>query len=100
MKLEHCVSPSAFLGYHRHFCPRSMTAPEPHPAEPKKRPINLLRGWPSPNVLPAEALKAAANKVLSDPDIFVPGSLHLWRSDEHFLFLLRLPIRSLTQADF
>lgn len=50
-----------------------MTPPEPPPFEPKKRPINLLRGWPSPNVLPAEALKAAANKVLSDPDVYVPG---------------------------
>lgn len=50
-----------------------MTPSEPPPDERKKRPINLLRGWPSPNVLPAETLKAAANKVLSDPDIFVPG---------------------------
>lgn len=39
----------------------------------EKQLINLFRGWPSPHVLPAEALKSAANKVLSDPDIFVPG---------------------------
>ena len=38
-----------------------------------KRPINLLRGWPSPDLLPAAALRAAANKVLSDPNLFVPG---------------------------
>ncbi|KAI3401387.1 hypothetical protein diail_11471 [Diaporthe ilicicola] len=50
-----------------------MTPSEPPPVELRKQPINLLRGWPSPHVLPAEALKAAANKVLSDPDIFVPG---------------------------
>lgn len=77
-----------------------MTPPEPPPFEPKKRPINLLRGWPSPNVLPAEALKAAANKVLSDPDVYVPGSLDLWRSEEHQILWLRLQIRSLTQAYF
>lgn len=58
-----------------------MTPPEPPPDEPKKRPINLLRGWPSPNVLPAETLKAAANKVLSDPDIFVPGPLEFSSRD-------------------
>lgn len=39
----------------------------------EKKLINLLRGWPSPHVLPAEALKAAANTVLSNPDVFVPG---------------------------
>ncbi|KAJ0118956.1 minotransferase [Diaporthe amygdali] len=50
-----------------------MTPAEAPPNEPPKRSINLLRGWPSPNVLPAEALKAAANVVLSNPDIFVPG---------------------------
>lgn len=51
----------------------TMTPSEPPPDQPKKKLVNLLRGWPSPNVLPAEALKAAANKVLSDPEIFVPG---------------------------
>lgn len=49
-----------------------MTPAEALPARPKKL-INLLRGWPSPHVLPAETLKAAANKVLSDPSIFIPG---------------------------
>lgn len=39
---------------------------------PKKL-INLLRGWPSPSVLPVEALKAATARVLSDPAVFVPG---------------------------
>jgi DNA-binding transcriptional MocR family regulator len=35
--------------------------------------INLLRGWPSPDLLPATSLKAAAQKVLSDPAVYVPG---------------------------
>lgn len=51
---------------------RAMTPAEQPPTQ-ETRLINLLRGWPSPHVLPAEALKAAANKVLSNPDIFVPG---------------------------
>lgn len=49
-----------------------MTPSEPSPFGEKKL-INLLRGWPSPHLLPAESLRAAANKVLSNPDIFVPG---------------------------
>lgn len=49
-----------------------MTPAEAPPVQQKKL-INLLRGWPSPHVLPAETLKAAANKVLSDPSIFIPG---------------------------
>lgn len=48
-----------------------MTPSEPAPSSEKKL-INLLRGWPSPHLLPAEALKAATNKVLSDPDLYVP----------------------------
>ena len=35
--------------------------------------INLLRGWPAPGSLPAEPLKAASMKALSDPSIFIPG---------------------------
>ncbi|RXG48515.1 hypothetical protein VDGE_10138 [Verticillium dahliae] len=35
--------------------------------------INLLRGWPSPSLLPAAALTAAAARALSDPTISVPG---------------------------
>ncbi|GKT85634.1 aminotransferase [Colletotrichum tofieldiae] len=38
-----------------------------------KKPINLLRGWPSPSLLPAAALSAAAVKTLADPAIYVPG---------------------------
>ncbi|KAK1971030.1 aminotransferase [Colletotrichum sublineola] len=38
-----------------------------------KKPINLLRGWPSPSLLPAAALSAAAVKTLADPATYVPG---------------------------
>ncbi|KAF7518007.1 hypothetical protein G7054_g13596 [Neopestalotiopsis clavispora] len=37
------------------------------------KPINLLRGWPAPSLLPADALKKASASVLSDPDIFTPA---------------------------
>jgi DNA-binding transcriptional MocR family regulator len=35
------------------------------------RPINLLRGWPAPELLPVELLKATSVAVLTDPSIFV-----------------------------
>ncbi|KAK0701635.1 pyridoxal phosphate-dependent transferase [Lasiosphaeria miniovina] len=38
-----------------------------------KKLINLIRGWPSPHLLPAELLRAAANKALADPAVYVPG---------------------------
>ena len=41
--------------------------------EPPKKQINLLRGWPSPHLLPASLLKSSATKVLSDPAIFTPA---------------------------
>ncbi|KAL2266880.1 hypothetical protein VTJ83DRAFT_4157 [Remersonia thermophila] len=37
-----------------------------------KKPINLLRGWPAPSLLPAAQLRAAAGQVLADPDVAVP----------------------------
>lgn len=37
-----------------------------------KKLINLLRGWPSPHLLPAALLRSAADYVLSDPSIAVP----------------------------
>ncbi|KAH8895740.1 PLP-dependent transferase [Thozetella sp. PMI_491] len=39
----------------------------------EKKAINFSRGWPAPRLLPAELLKAAAVKTLSDPSVFVPG---------------------------
>ena len=41
-----------------------------------QRLINLLKGWPSPNLLPTAQIKAAANKALSDADISVPAILY------------------------
>ena len=35
--------------------------------------INLLRGWPSPSLLPAARLKQASSIALSDPSIYIPG---------------------------
>ncbi|KAK0637116.1 pyridoxal phosphate-dependent transferase [Bombardia bombarda] len=42
-------------------------------APPIKKLINLIRGWPSPHLLPSELLRASANKTLSDPSIFIPA---------------------------
>ncbi|KAI1291174.1 pyridoxal phosphate-dependent transferase [Xylaria venustula] len=39
----------------------------------KKKSINLLRGWPSTSLLPAEALRTASQTALSDPRIWAPG---------------------------
>lgn len=38
--------------------------------------INLLRGWPNPQLLPAAAINTASNTVLSDPDISTPALLY------------------------
>ena len=38
--------------------------------------INLLRGWPNPQLLPAAAINTAANAVLSDPDVSAPALLY------------------------
>lgn len=39
-------------------------------------PINLLRGWPSPALLPTTALLAATNSVLSNVPLVTPGLLY------------------------
>ncbi|KAI0972809.1 pyridoxal phosphate-dependent transferase [Xylaria arbuscula] len=39
----------------------------------EKKSINLLRGWPSTSLLPAEALRTASQTALSDPRIWAPG---------------------------
>ncbi|GAB1316745.1 Valine--pyruvate aminotransferase [Madurella fahalii] len=41
--------------------------------EEGKKLINLLRGWPSPRLLPIVQLRAAANRALSDPAISIPA---------------------------
>ncbi|KAK3293893.1 pyridoxal phosphate-dependent transferase [Chaetomium fimeti] len=45
---------------------------QPPPQTPKKKLINLLRGWPAPSLLPAAGLQAAATYVLSNPELAVP----------------------------
>ncbi|KKF96918.1 hypothetical protein CFO_g750 [Ceratocystis platani] len=42
-------------------------------ATAKIPPINLLRGWPAPDMLPIDQLKAAAAEVLSNPETSVPA---------------------------
>ncbi|KAI5367660.1 putative aminotransferase, class I/classII, pyridoxal phosphate-dependent transferase, major [Septoria linicola] len=39
----------------------------------EKAPINLLRGWPSADLLPTELIREAANHCLSDRSIAIPG---------------------------
>ncbi|TVY24725.1 Uncharacterized protein LHYA1_G005634 [Lachnellula hyalina] len=41
-----------------------------------KKPLNLLRGWPHPSLLPTPAIASAAQTVLSDPAISIPGLLY------------------------
>ena len=38
-----------------------------------KKTINLLRGWPSPALLPAGLLSGAAQRLLADPAVYVPA---------------------------
>lgn len=37
------------------------------------RPINLMRGWPSPSLLPAPLLSAASQRLLADPAVYTPA---------------------------
>ena len=39
-------------------------------------PINLLRGWPNPSLLPSELIRSAAETALSDSAISTPGLLY------------------------
>lgn len=45
----------------------------PSNPESGKHQINLIRGWPNPGLLPVDLLSAAAQRSLSDPDIYVPA---------------------------
>lgn len=47
---------------------------EPHLRD--KKPLNLLRGWPHPSLLPTPAISTASQIVLSDPSISIPGLLY------------------------
>ncbi|KAL8912713.1 MAG: hypothetical protein Q9171_002346 [Xanthocarpia ochracea] len=41
-----------------------------------KLPINLLKGWPNPCLLPVAQIKTASASALSNPDISTPGLLY------------------------
>ncbi|KAK7955770.1 uncharacterized protein PG986_004992 [Apiospora aurea] len=45
------------------------------PGHPKK-PINLLRGWPSASLLPTTALNAASQRLLGNPSLATPALLY------------------------
>lgn len=38
-----------------------------------RKTINLMRGWPSPSLLPAPLLSAASQRLLADPAIYTPA---------------------------
>jgi DNA-binding transcriptional MocR family regulator len=46
------------------------------PNPQQKKPINLLRGWPHPSLLPTPAISKAAQTALSNPSISTPGLLY------------------------
>lgn len=48
----------------------------PPPEDMAQEPINLMRGWPNPSLLPADLIKTAANAALSDLSIAHPGLLY------------------------
>ncbi|KAL8382638.1 hypothetical protein RB595_006428 [Gaeumannomyces hyphopodioides] len=52
---------------------RTMSATTAAAGVAEKPLINLIRGWPAPRQLPADLLKAAAERALADPAVFVPG---------------------------
>jgi DNA-binding transcriptional MocR family regulator len=41
-----------------------------------KPPLNLLRGWPNPSLLPTKAIRDSAQAALSNPSVAVPGLLY------------------------
>ena len=42
----------------------------------KNRSIDLLKGWPSPSLLPVAQIEAASDCVCSNPEISTPVFLH------------------------
>ncbi|OTA22811.1 hypothetical protein BTJ68_14080 [Hortaea werneckii EXF-2000] len=48
----------------------------PPPEDMAQEPINLMRGWPNPSLLPADLIKTAATTALSDPSMAHPGLLY------------------------
>ncbi|KAK4545225.1 hypothetical protein LTR36_003404 [Oleoguttula mirabilis] len=50
--------------------------PPPNDVGMPKEPINLMRGWPNPSLLPVDLIKSAANTALSDPAVAHAGLLY------------------------
>ena len=50
--------------------------PQSTSSPPNKAPINLLRGWPNPSLLPTNLIRSAADTILSDPSTSTPGLLY------------------------
>jgi DNA-binding transcriptional MocR family regulator len=40
---------------------------------PRKRRINLLRGWPAPELLPVGLLRDSCVELFEDPDVYIPA---------------------------
>ncbi|KAK8081039.1 aminotransferase class I and II domain-containing protein [Apiospora hydei] len=55
--------------------PVNASAMASDPAHPKK-PINLLRGWPSASLPPTAALSAASQRLLGNPSLATPALLY------------------------
>jgi DNA-binding transcriptional MocR family regulator len=51
----------------------AMSSSQPKQQHKSEKLINLIRGWPSPSLLPNQSLLAAASTALTDPAIFVPA---------------------------
>ncbi|KAH8845832.1 hypothetical protein MCOR27_004361 [Pyricularia oryzae] len=70
--VPHATIPSPRFG---RMTLRTMATTTPKQLDPAnaKRQINLIRGWPAPHTLPAEHLRTAADRMLTEPDVFVPG---------------------------
>lgn len=56
--------------------PGRASSPPRTSASHSKKPINLLRGWPSTTLLPASALQRSASAVLGTPSVAAPALLY------------------------
>ncbi|TLD24167.1 hypothetical protein PspLS_06776 [Pyricularia sp. CBS 133598] len=70
--IPHSIIPPPRFGRMTLRTMATTTPKQPEPADAKRQ-INLIRGWPAPHTLPAEHLRTAADRMLTEPDVFVPG---------------------------
>ncbi|KAK0832713.1 Valine--pyruvate aminotransferase, partial [Friedmanniomyces endolithicus] len=54
----------------------NLPPPPPTTHNAASPPINLMRGWPNPSLLPADLIREAANKALSDTTTATAGLLY------------------------